>query len=277
MWVNVNYLVARGLMEQGGAAAAAAAHALMNRRVVYCWLTLLTRCFRTLLGRGCRHQHSTHCCWSFGVAAAPRPTVRTPPTHPPSPAQPLAPTPRCPAAPPLRRTVAEVGRWYSATGSVYEYYDATGRLSPVRLRRKGVGGVGGVRDYHWTAALTLRMMAELYAVGSGGQGAGAGEGLGGGGGGTGAAHGGGLSGLWSAWGGGGGRAGHQGEGGGAGALGETAMGGPHGLWPEERLQAAGAGAGVAAGGLQRGGGSSEAGRAAGGGGEGGAGADVLGT
>ncbi|KXZ47552.1 hypothetical protein GPECTOR_34g711 [Gonium pectorale] len=52
----------------------------------------------------------------------------------------------------------------TALGTVFEYYDSDGILPPTRLARKRVAGVGGVRDYHWTASLTLRMMAELYAL-----------------------------------------------------------------------------------------------------------------
>lgn len=52
--------------------------------------------------------------------------------------------------------------WYQRTGTVFEYYDSSGKVPPTQLYRKGVAGMGGVRDYHWTAALTLRMVSELH-------------------------------------------------------------------------------------------------------------------
>ncbi|KAG2428783.1 hypothetical protein HXX76_011483 [Chlamydomonas incerta] len=88
----------------------------------------------------------------------------------------------------MNRTITEVRRWYDgdapsgsdtgnaggsssvaeppavATGTVFEYYDSAGLIPPTRLARKSVAGLGGVRDYHWTAALTLRMMAERAAT-----------------------------------------------------------------------------------------------------------------
>ncbi len=85
--------------------------------------------------------------------------------------------PRCRAS--ALRTIAEVRRWYggdppavappagaapaTATGTVFEFYDSAGAVAPTRLTRKRTRGIGGVRDYHWTAALTLRMMAERAA------------------------------------------------------------------------------------------------------------------
>ncbi|KAG2495499.1 hypothetical protein HYH03_006443 [Edaphochlamys debaryana] len=70
----------------------------------------------------------------------------------------------------VNSTITEVRRWYggpgTALGTVFEYYDSQGVLAPSRLARKGILGVGGVRDYHWTAALTLRMLAESAALAS---------------------------------------------------------------------------------------------------------------
>ncbi len=58
----------------------------------------------------------------------------------------------------------------AARGTVFEFYDTYGEVPPTRLSRKGAGGLGGVRDYHWTAALTLRMMAEEAAMEAAGRG-----------------------------------------------------------------------------------------------------------
>ncbi|GIL66828.1 hypothetical protein Vafri_20320 [Volvox africanus] len=87
----------------------------------------------------------------------------------------------------VRSTIAEVRKWYDggleegdedhphpdphlhaaaasdARGTVFEFYDPFGEVPPTRLSRKHLSGGGGVRDYHWTAALTLRMMAEEAA------------------------------------------------------------------------------------------------------------------
>ncbi|GLI63401.1 hypothetical protein VaNZ11_006363 [Volvox africanus] len=87
----------------------------------------------------------------------------------------------------VRSTIVEVRKWYDggledgdedhphpdphlhpdaasdARGTVFEFYDPFGEVPPTRLSRKHLGGAGGVRDYHWTAALTLRMMAEEAA------------------------------------------------------------------------------------------------------------------
>lgn len=51
----------------------------------------------------------------------------------------------------------------AARGTVFEFYDTNGTVPPTQLSRKAREGLGGVRDYHWTAALTLRMMAEEAA------------------------------------------------------------------------------------------------------------------
>ena len=41
----------------------------------------------------------------------------------------------------------------------YEFYDSKGIEDPRVLLRKGAR-TGGVRDYHWTAALILKMLSE---------------------------------------------------------------------------------------------------------------------
>eukprot|EP00463_Aulacantha_scolymantha_P002204 TRINITY_DN2883_c0_g1_i1.p1 TRINITY_DN2883_c0_g1~~TRINITY_DN2883_c0_g1_i1.p1 ORF type:complete len:189 (-),score=17.50 TRINITY_DN2883_c0_g1_i1:91-657(-) len=55
------------------------------------------------------------------------------------------------------KTVAEVDKWYKAHGVIYEFYDATGMHDPNTLQRKGKAS-GGVRDYHWSAALVSRLL-----------------------------------------------------------------------------------------------------------------------
>ena len=50
---------------------------------------------------------------------------------------------------------------YDAHGVLFEFYDADGMQDPRTLLRKGVR-TGGVRDYHWNAAL-LYVMALLEA------------------------------------------------------------------------------------------------------------------
>ena len=42
----------------------------------------------------------------------------------------------------------------------FEFYDALNQTDPEVLLRKG-SATGGVRDYHWTAALTFRMLLLL--------------------------------------------------------------------------------------------------------------------
>lgn len=65
---------------------------------------------------------------------------------------------------------------------MFEFYDSGGAVAPTRLTRKRTRGIGGVRDYHWTAALTLRMIAERAVrrrvAAEGGRGPGAGSGKG---------------------------------------------------------------------------------------------------
>ena len=58
-----------------------------------------------------------------------------------------------------RRAVSEVGKWYEKHATVFEFYDSTGTEDPTALLRKGARS-GGVRDYHWTAALVALMLAN---------------------------------------------------------------------------------------------------------------------
>lgn len=58
-----------------------------------------------------------------------------------------------------QRAVSEVGKWYEKHATVFEFYDSTGTEDPTALLRKGARS-GGVRDYHWTAALVALMLAN---------------------------------------------------------------------------------------------------------------------
>lgn len=57
-----------------------------------------------------------------------------------------------------RQTVAAVADGYQKYGAAFEFYDAAGVVPPTQLERKGDKNSGGVRDYHWTAALTFWML-----------------------------------------------------------------------------------------------------------------------
>lgn len=57
-----------------------------------------------------------------------------------------------------RQTVAAVADAYEKYGTTFEYYDAAGKVPPTQLERKTDKESGGVRDYHWTAALTFWML-----------------------------------------------------------------------------------------------------------------------
>jgi hypothetical protein len=48
---------------------------------------------------------------------------------------------------------------YELYGTSFEFYDAKAETAPTVLERKGHRS-GGVRDYHWTAALTLVAILE---------------------------------------------------------------------------------------------------------------------
>eukprot|EP00937_MAST-01D_sp_MAST-1D-sp2_P000079 g79.t1 len=60
----------------------------------------------------------------------------------------------------LGATVDAVGARYKQHGVLFEFYDSRNTTDPTVLMRKGHVS-GGVRDYHWTAALTFRMILQL--------------------------------------------------------------------------------------------------------------------
>ena len=59
-----------------------------------------------------------------------------------------------------RQTISIVQKYYLKFGVVFEFYDSLDQEDPRTLLRKGVR-TGGVRDYHWTAALTLKLILFL--------------------------------------------------------------------------------------------------------------------
>ena len=60
----------------------------------------------------------------------------------------------------LNSTLACVDHYYQKYGVVFEFYDSAGVADPRSLLRKGTHS-GGVRDYHWTAALVFRIIWDL--------------------------------------------------------------------------------------------------------------------
>lgn len=58
-----------------------------------------------------------------------------------------------------RRSMAAIAKWYYEGEAVFEYYDPYDRTHPFELHRKGgragVGGIGVIRDYGWTAAMYI--------------------------------------------------------------------------------------------------------------------------
>lgn len=56
-------------------------------------------------------------------------------------------------------TIAPVEKYYSAYGVFFEFYDSKDEHDPRDLLRKGHRS-GGVRDYHWSAALVYRLLLD---------------------------------------------------------------------------------------------------------------------
>lgn len=57
-----------------------------------------------------------------------------------------------------RATVDVIDAGYRAYGTSFEFYDAAGKVPPTQLARKNSRNGGGIRDYHWTAALGFWML-----------------------------------------------------------------------------------------------------------------------
>ena len=68
----------------------------------------------------------------------------------------------------LENTLAVVNEWYLKTGTVYEFYDPENKKAPPLLNRKGLPfepydftvRYQSIRDYGWTATLTLDMIKK---------------------------------------------------------------------------------------------------------------------
>lgn len=69
----------------------------------------------------------------------------------------------------VRAALDCVGKNYEKYGVIFEFYDADGTHDPRFLLRKG-SPEGGVRDYHWSAALAFRMIVDFGAALQGGPG-----------------------------------------------------------------------------------------------------------
>jgi len=54
------------------------------------------------------------------------------------------------------KTLSEISRWYHTEGCIFEFYDAEGRVSPLKLDRKGYKQaprrMACIADYNWSAA-----------------------------------------------------------------------------------------------------------------------------
>jgi len=66
------------------------------------------------------------------------------------------------------RCLDQVTSWYRREGTVFEFYDPGGRVSPRRLHRKGrvpthrSGGIPVITDYNWSAAVFIALAMERY-------------------------------------------------------------------------------------------------------------------
>merc|ERR1711959_685961 len=64
----------------------------------------------------------------------------------------------------LKASLDTVEEHYKNYGVIFEFYDSENTQDPRTLMRKG-SPTGGVRDYHWSAALTLQMILDLSSLG----------------------------------------------------------------------------------------------------------------
>jgi len=60
----------------------------------------------------------------------------------------------------MHATLEPMQAAYLRYGVLFEFYDADGRADPRTLMRKGQP-TGGIRDYHWSAALAYDMIVRL--------------------------------------------------------------------------------------------------------------------
>ncbi len=69
-----------------------------------------------------------------------------------------------------QKTLDTVNRWYTITGTMFEYYDSADRLPPNKLNRKGAVvepydfriRYQAIRDYGWTTTLTFDLLNDWY-------------------------------------------------------------------------------------------------------------------
>ncbi|MBQ8319613.1 MAG: hypothetical protein IJX81_01925 [Clostridia bacterium] len=67
-------------------------------------------------------------------------------------------------------TLSMVQKWYKKTGTIFEFYDPEGQVSPLQCERKGKPlktpdwrrHVHSIVDYNWSACFTLLMIQEEY-------------------------------------------------------------------------------------------------------------------
>lgn len=71
----------------------------------------------------------------------------------------------------MREKVLEsVNHWYEETGTVFEFYDADGKINPYALKRKGDPvlppdyrvHIHSITDYNWSACFTALLINEVY-------------------------------------------------------------------------------------------------------------------
>lgn len=62
------------------------------------------------------------------------------------------------------RTLNVILKWYEKFGTVFEFYDADDKTPPTKILRKKGGACGAVRDYHWSAASTMKLIYEYMIV-----------------------------------------------------------------------------------------------------------------
>ena len=65
----------------------------------------------------------------------------------------------------IRPAIECVRKYYERYGAIFEFYDADDTHDPRTLLRKGSHS-GGVRDYHWSAALSFNMILLLSEKGA---------------------------------------------------------------------------------------------------------------
>jgi len=68
------------------------------------------------------------------------------------------------------RCLDQVTQWYGREGTIFEFYDPAGRVSPRRLHRKGrvpthrSGNIPTITDYNWSAAVFVALASEQYGA-----------------------------------------------------------------------------------------------------------------